>query len=327
MLSKKWIAVTIAGLFLLPVYAQEATPEASPEAMMGANSLTFESPVVGLLPEGLDYNAETGQFLVGSLTQGTIYAITPADDGTATVEPLIEDADLMATVGIQVDAASHRLLVTNSAADAFLGGAGAAGLAAYDLETGERLFLVDLAPLYESATNFANDVAVDGEGSAYVTNSFAPVLYKVTADGDASVLVEDEQLAAPFLGGNGIVFVPYGYLLVANSGTQSLLKVTLGDEISVTPVELDVPFGADGMILADDDTLYAVANREDGQMIVRVSSDDEWTTATVTELSMTTDAATSITLQDGMPFYINAYLNDYLRTEYQLIGVDALMTP
>jgi sugar lactone lactonase YvrE len=320
----KWLVIA-ASLLLVPVAAQDATQESTVEPMLLSDEITFESPVAGLSPEGIEWDATRGRFLVGSLSQGTIYSVTPNDDGTAVIEPLIEDEALVTTVGLELDKENDRLLVSNSDRTAFAGGPGGAGLAAYDLETGEQVYLVDFASVYESDNNFANDVTVDDEGNAYVTNSFAPVLYKVTPEGEASVLIEDESLGADFLGTNGIVFHPDGYLLVTNSGTQSLLKVTLGDEVTITPVELDVPFGADGMILAEDGTLYGVSNQGEQQVIVAVVSDDDWSTASVTTVGETTGAATTIALAGGVPYYINAYLNDAERTEYQIIGVAEMM--
>lgn len=317
-----------AALLVVPAFAQDATQESTVEPMMLPDEIAFVSPAPGLLPEGIEWDAAQQRFFVGSLSQGTIHSITVNDDGTAMIEPFIEDEELMSTVGLEIDETNNRLIVSNSAATAFTGGPGAAMLAAYDLETGERAYLVDLAPLYESASNFLNDVTVDEEGNAYGTNSFAPVLYKVTPDGEASILIEDELLRGAFIGSNGIVYHPDGYLLVANSGNRGLVKVMLGEDGAageISTVELDMPFGADGMILAEDGTLYAVANlTETTQSIVSVTSDDDWMSATVTDLAATTDAATTITLVDGKPYYINAYLGDMTRTDYQIVGVSAM---
>lgn len=326
---KNSVLLVASALIVLPAAAQQATPDMTEEPMMMAAPIEFEVPaeLKGLLPEGIEYDPVTGEFLFGSLTYGTIHSLVVGEDGTVTLAAAIEDEALMSTVGLEVDEASNRLLVANSSATAFFGGAGAAMLGAYDLETREQLFMVDLAALYESDTHFANDVAVDAEGNAYVTDSFAPVIFKVTPDGEASVLVEDEQLIAPGIGANGIVFNPDGYLLVSVGGSQSLVKITLGDEITVTPVELSLAFGADGMVLAEDGTLYAVANigRYD-QNIVSAVSDDDWATATVTDLGKTGGSATTITLMDDIPYYVNAYLGDTERVAYSLVPVDVTAT-
>lgn len=321
-----WL-VLAAALLIVPTLAQDATQEptaeATPDMILLPDTITFKPETPGLMPEGVVWDAEHERFLVGSLLLGTIYSVTPHEDGTADIEPFIQDKDLRSTVGLEVDAENNRLLVTNSASDAFMGGPGAAGLAAYDLDTGERAYLVDFTPLYESKSNFANDVTVDDEGNAYVTNSFAPVLYKVTPEGEASVLIEDPLLGAQFLGGNGIVYDD-GVLLVANSGTTSLLRVTLGDTVEVAPVDLDIPFGADGMILGEDGTLYGVQRgSDDKQTVVAAVSDDDWATGTVTTVVETTDAATTITMVGETPYYINAYLNGFAQQEYQIVAAKA----
>src|SRR5215213_1773212 len=94
----------------------------------------------GLDPECIEYDAAHERFLLGSLSEGTIFEVT--DDGTIT--PFIEDEDLVSSVGIEVD--GDRLLVTNSDRNVFKSATaeGKASLYAYDLETGERLFAVDL---------------------------------------------------------------------------------------------------------------------------------------------------------------------------------------
>ncbi len=334
--SKKWLVLATA-LLLVPAYAQDATQEATPDAMTTAeatmepvilaDTITFTSPVAGLQPEGVEWDADNGRFLVGSLTQGTIYSVTPHDDGTADIAPFIEDKDLKSTVGLEIDHVNNRLLVVNSGASAFGGGPGGAGLAAYDLETGERAYLVDFTSLYKSKTHFANDVAVDDEGNAYVTDTFAPVLYKVTPEGEASVLIEDKLLTNPNFGTNGIVYHPNGYLIVANSGDQALVKVTLDSKPTVTPIKLETPLGIDGMVLTtnsvftDQAAIYAIARDEkNDQYIVTLLIDEERQAAIWGFASKITGDATTITLVGDTPYYINAYLGDMSRTEYELIA-------
>jgi sugar lactone lactonase YvrE len=289
------------------------------------DEVVFTAP--GLLPEGIEYDANAGHFLVGSLSQGTISAV--ADDGAIT--PFIEDEALMSTVGIRVDEARGRLLVTNSDASAFADPtlSGRAGLLAYSLETGERLFNADLASLVttEGARFFANDVAVDEEGNAYVTNSFAPVLFRISPDGAAEVFVEDERLTADFVGMNGIVVHPGGYLLVAVTGNLSLFKIPLDDPAALTEVTLSEPFAVDGMVLAEDGSLVAVAyvgTSLEGATpgLIRVTSEDDWETADIAARLPTGGNATTVALRDGTPYYINAYLDDPAREQYEIVRAD-----
>lgn len=129
-------------------------PEAEPEAGMAESEMEAAAPMPslpdtivaergGIVPEGIEYDPENGRLLSGSLAEGSVFHWHP--DGT--LEAVVSDPDLVSSVGIQVDAAGGRLLVTNSDRAAFQGGAGQAMLGAYDLATGERQAMVDLATL------------------------------------------------------------------------------------------------------------------------------------------------------------------------------------
>lgn len=309
----KRIGLTLVGVVAMTgAMAAQDAPELPDE-------IIFE--VAGISPEGVEYDAERGYFLVGSLNQGgTIYKVMP--DGS--VEPFIENEAFQSTVGIHIDAANNRLLVPNSSAAAFINPnvPGYAALGAYDLETGEELFYVELVDVAPGARMFANDVTVDAEGNTYITNSFAPLIYKVTPEGEASVLVEDERLGAPFLGLNGIDYHPDGYLIAAVAGTGSIYKIPLEDPTALSAVEIESPLGIDGLILVDEGrSLIGVANLDDGQALVWVESEDDWATAVIRESVPTSDAATTVTWADGAAYYVNAYLNNPLRMSYELVRV------
>lgn len=285
-----------------------------------ARVIAFETPVLGWVPEGIVWDAAGGSFIVGSLLRGDLGRVFP--DGR--FEVFIHDEILLSTVGLAIDDERQRLLVTSSGADAFFGQAGAARLAAYDLITGDRLFHADLTAAGGRPRTFANDVTVAPDGTAYVTDSFAGVIYQVTPEGTASVLVDDPLLRSNFLGLNGIIYHPDGFLLVANSGEKTLLKVTLADTATIRLVDLDIPFGADGMALAEDGTLYAVARDADNrQFIAAAVSDDSWASASVQRFAETDGNATTLTLVDGAPAYVNAYLSEFLRRNYQIVQLAA----
>ena len=137
----------------------------------------------GFIPEGIEYDPTNGRILTGSLSEGSIFQIQP--DGR--VSTVISDPDLVSSVGIEVDAQRNRLLVANSDRAVFEGvGTGQAMLGVYDLSTGNRIEMLDLASTIEGAPadmgHFANDVAVAADGTAYVTDTFAGVIYRVDSD-------------------------------------------------------------------------------------------------------------------------------------------------
>lgn len=312
----------LSGLVARPIFAQETTepPTALPD------QVTFEA--AGLLPEGVEWDGRHERFVVGSLAQGTIHLV--ADDGTLT--PFIEDEALIASVGLEVDEFNGRLLVAVGEASVFFNPAaqGLAGVAAYDLLTGERLFYTDLGALLPEGRHFANDLALDTLGNVYITDSFSPVIYIVDINGSADILVEDDRFGSDFIGLNGIEYVPgadgvIGFLLVGVTGSAALYKVPLEAPEEITPVELRdadgevVTFAIDGMALLPDGRLAAVANYEERQEIVLIRSDDEFMTATLDARLETTDAATTLAIRDEQVYFINAYLGNPLQATYEIV--------
>jgi sugar lactone lactonase YvrE len=218
-----------------------------------------------LFPEGLEYDEGSERFLLGSLTEGTIHQV--ADDGR--LGPFIEDDEFLMTAGIEIDHVNNRLLVAHFSRYERQG-----MLGSYDLETGQRIFMVDLSDLHPNAKIVANDVAVDTNGIAYVTDTDAPVIYRVDMEGKASVFIEDES----FVSLNGIVAHPDGYLILGAS-PNLLLKIPL-QEPEVIQVELadDIEFEiTDGMILDPDGSLIMVTFPN--SVIYRLRSDDNWASA------------------------------------------------
>ena len=285
---------------------------ALPGVALAQDTSTLPDEVVvereGFFPEGIEWDSVRGRFLLSSIGEGTIFAVQ--DDGSVT--PFIEDEDLMSTIGIHIDAANDRLLVCNNNFAVTQGEVPEgpqAMLMAYDLETGERLFAADLTDLGPGDLHFANDVTVDEEGNAYVTDSFDPVIYKVDPEGSASVLVEDERFAAEGFGLNGIDYHLNGFLLVAKSSDGILFKVPVAEPANVTEVTLDQPImGADGVVLAENGTLYIVSGSL--QQVSHLASEDEWETATTIETAPTSQPATTAALREGEVYVIFAHLSD-----------------
>ncbi|MBX3064185.1 MAG: hypothetical protein KF726_14505 [Anaerolineae bacterium] len=185
----------------------------------GQETITLSD--ASIIPESITINPATGNYLVGSLTTGTIYEV--AADGTTT--PFIQDSELTTSSGITV--ADGKLFVVSSGLGSMIGrfrggqggGAGQGGfqgtppadftpptggggffgnlnssiyLFVFDLNTKARLFKIDLTNVAPSTgalnIRFANDVAVDAQGNAYVTDSIAGAVYRVDPSGNPAYL-------------------------------------------------------------------------------------------------------------------------------------------
>ncbi len=283
--------------------AQDATPEATAEMLEpGPDVILVDKP--GLMPEGIEYDSERDALLIGSVTQGTIHAV--ALDGTLT--PLASSDNLTSSAGIEVDEANNRLL-----AAANVGNREGAALGIYDLETGEELAFVDLtAAAPDAGGYFANDVAVDDAGNAYVTDSAAGVIYQVDREGNASVFLEDASFRGQFVI-NGIVYHPNGYLLASRA--NGYVKIPVDDPASFTAVEMPDAVGADGMILLDDTTLITVYRGR----VLRIESADNFATAAITgEFSA---PGTTVAARGDEVYLVNANFNNPQAESYPLTKV------
>ncbi|MEO3875688.1 SMP-30/gluconolactonase/LRE family protein [Nonomuraea sp. B12E4] len=217
-----------------------------------------------LHPEGVVYDPERKAFLVSSMRHGTVSIVRP--DGS--VKTLVHDPKLISAVGIQIDSARQRLFVANADDGASVQSSPAtqkhvAGLGVYDLRTGKRVRYVDLAATTGGAkeNHFGNDIAVAPDGTAYVTDSFAPVIYRVGTDGRASVFLRDDRLGGSDFAANGIAWQD-GNLIVAKTNDGTLWRVSAKDPSSLRRVPLDRPLtGADGIALRRDGSLLVVRNR------------------------------------------------------------------
>jgi sugar lactone lactonase YvrE len=288
-------ALQATAVATLPATATAAATTAS------ANDSVTDRVVAqmeGLFPEGVEYDAKNSRFLVSSTTKGTVYTIG-ADGRTI---PLVEDARIPSSLGLEVDEANERLFVVAHDYDkkAFLG--------IYNATTGQNTAWVDLATLTpRAAKRFPNDVTVDQNGVAYVTDSWVGAIYRVAPGGQASIFLQDDSFATDFAL-NGIAYNAAGNYLVAvlNPG---LIKIPLDNPKSFTTVVVAGALGnQDGIVFLNDTTLAIVANQQG--KVIRVESNDNFVTAKVTgEFATGNVFPTTVAARDGAAYVLYSYLN------------------
>ncbi|WP_324672742.1 hypothetical protein [Hymenobacter sp. GOD-10R] len=238
----------------------------------------------GVFPEGVQYDELNQHFLVSSRRLGRIGAVE--DDGTYTV--FGDDSRLISTIGLNIDPVRHRLLaaVSDNGSNATRTSPATlnklAALAIFNSNNGNLVSYVNLSALRPDQRHFANDIAVDIEGNAYVTDSFSPIIYKVDTQGNASIFLEDAQLgAATGFGLNGIVYHPDGYLIAAKTTEGVLFKIPINAPKNFTRVTSNQSVvGADGLLLLNAKTLLLVSGSQ--STVLRLSSNDSWATANAT---------------------------------------------
>lgn len=121
----------------------------------------------------------------------------------------------------------------------------------FDLATGAAL----KTHTVEGAT-FLNGIGVAEDGTVYASNSRDPKkIYKVTADGTASVFAEGAPLATP----NGVAIDNDGNIVVVNIGDNAVLTFNPAGELIGT--ERSFEGGNDGVVITEDGTKYVSSVR------------------------------------------------------------------
>lgn len=162
----------------------------------------------------------------------------------------------------------------------------------------------------------SDDVAVDSEGNAYVTDCAGSFIWKVGVDGKflstiKSPLFTPKEWYKAIVGLNGIVYHPDGYLIVIHTFSGNLFKIDIskGDEVKqIKIVEGSLKFG-DGLELLSP-TQLVVAGNPSGRL---VESTDGWETASVVGKFSGPKhrLATAATVKDG-----KVYLNHMVAMGY-----------
>jgi sugar lactone lactonase YvrE len=269
-------------------------------------------------PEGVEYDKSDQTFLLSSLNAGPIIKVNP--DGTykpfTTGEPYP-----MSTAGLHIDYKNNRLLVAafngTELFDQDPATKGVSNLRIYNLKTGAMEKDINLSSLVPDApAYFANDVAVDNEGNAYVTDWYAGVVYKVDMNGTTSVFWKNET-GIPS-GTNGIDFHPDGYLLVslvsvnekglyANYG---LVKIPVNKPKSAKLVEIsNAGFtGFDGMVIKENGNVVGVTNNgttPGGNTLIELSSKNNWESAKVINSKPMAASTTVAVTEESENYVIN----------------------
>lgn len=234
-----------------------------------------------LYPEGIAYSKKQDVFFVSSLHYGKIGKVTRKGVYTE----FITDKDLVSTIGIHANEKANLLYVcvsdpgvsvkTDKATQMKL-----AKLIAFDLTTGKRKFIADLGSLNTTGNNFANDVDFDSQGNCYVTNSASPIIYKITKTGKGSIFATSDNWKKEGFNLNGIVVHPNEYLLVAQSNTGELYKVSIKNPTQITKINSEIMLGADGIFLNGKNELMVISNATK-QVFQLKSTDDFASTKTI----------------------------------------------
>ncbi|KAI9138712.1 hypothetical protein BKA69DRAFT_1040708 [Paraphysoderma sedebokerense] len=199
--------------------------------------IKFNAP--NLFPETIEFDGK--DFLLSSITQSVISKLT--FDGK--ISTFINDTSVLgnSSFGMEIDSRNGRLLVTYSDFTGATSGKPSpfVGLGAYNLKTGDKIYLADLSNV-GPGTHMSNDVTVDKEGNAYVTDNVQGLVWKVSKDGSKSeVFANDPILKAGVdfspsplaLNVEGIEYHPDNFLIIGNFGAKKLFKIDIETRKSI----------------------------------------------------------------------------------------------
>ena len=273
-----------------------------------AQNIAFNSNE--LYPEGIAYSKKQDVFFVSSLHYGKIGKVSRK----GIYSEFITDNDLVSTIGIHANEKANLLYVCVSDPGVSVNTAKEnqmklAKLIAYDLTSGKRKFVADLGELNKDGGNFANDVDFDKLGNCYVTNSASPIIHKVTPKGIATIFATSENWKKEGFNLNGIVVHPNGYLIVAQSNTGELYKVSIKNPKEIIKISSDVMLGADGIFLNGKNELLVISNST--KQVFKLNSTDDFASTNVLKTAPTemTFPTTGIFV-DKKYYVLNAKLDE-----------------
>jgi len=123
----------------------------------------------------------------------------------------------------------------------------------FDLASGQPLEAFSVA---EAGASMLNGIGVTEDGTIYASNTRDPQrVYRITADGDASVFIDGSPLMAP----NGVAIDNDGNIVVINIGNNHVMTFAPSGELLQT--EYAVEAGNDGVIVTEDGTKYVSSVR------------------------------------------------------------------
>lgn len=223
-------------------------------------------------PESVTVDQSSGTFYVGSVKEGTIYKGKIARPILEVFSPGGADGRSIAT---GMFFANNRLVVVGRQTGLIF---------VYDTKTGRLISKLDNG--LRSGQTFLNDTTFATDGSAYVTDSVNPVLYRVAPTGTGQYELQEflkfegtpvTYVNAPGAEGinvNGIVATADGrYLIIGKRNENRLFRVDLKSR-EIVPVNmaggmLNTP---DGLFL-EGNTLYVAQNLPKSIAVVKLSSD------------------------------------------------------
>lgn len=271
-------------------------------AMLEPLSERYELSSPDSVPEGVAFDPRERAFYATSLQGGGIVRIDAEGRESA-----FHAADNRAQVGgTKVDVERRRLWACAQSVDG-----GDSRVWVFDLASAELTMEFFLGAITANAS--CNDLVLDSDGVAYVTDPANPFLYRLDpTTGTGAIFATNalfNDITGAGLGLNGIAFSPDGNaLIVGVFFPASLLRVSLPNGDAVAPIALsgDALPSPDGLAVLNGD-LYAVS----GDSVSRIRPDPDFTTGKVTNVAQESGLSTA-TIAESQLYVIKSDVVNYV---------------
>ena len=290
------VIVALAG----PATASSADPghgKAGGEAKAAERLFTLQPDPAGN-PEGVAFDQQSKAFFVSSTADGAIYRGTL---DSSTVSPFISGAAGKAAVGLKVQGGKL-----------YVAGGPTGSITVYDLATRQVV-----AQFQTGTGGFLNDLVVTGRGDVFVTDSFRPVLWHVTAEqvsagsGTPQALDVSEIPFEPSgqFNLNGIVSRGSHRLVVVDTNSGKLFRIELDADLSsiraIDEIQGATVLGGDGLLL-DRGRLVVVQGSPAQLSFLKLRAGARRATLERTQTSDKLRGPSTVDRADGLYLVVNA---------------------
>jgi sugar lactone lactonase YvrE len=194
-------------------------------APVARSSVRLTIPDTMFHAEGAAYDARTGRWFVGSVTQRRIVSV--GRDGNVSEFAAPAAGGLAGVFGMAVDSARRTLWVATTALPRMAGftaaDSGRVGVFGFDLETGRVRRSVWMRRDSSTAHTFG-DVAVAPNGDVYVSDSQSPWIHRLAAGADSLVAFVTHPL---FRSLQGMALSPDGGTMFVADYSHGLMRIDL----------------------------------------------------------------------------------------------------
>jgi hypothetical protein len=227
----------------------------------------FTLPERDLLVEGVAYDTREGAFYVSAVHRRKIVRMTP--DGRFSDFAALDGPE-GTPLGLRVDPVRRALWVATAAMPQMRGfspaDSGVSAVVRYDLDTGTRTGRYPVPA--DGRAHVLGDLILSRTGEVYVSDSRAPVIYRLRPGGEAlEPLVESPLLASA----QGLALTPDGRTLFVADYARGILRVDpASGTIAVVPAaETVAPLGIDGLYWVNG-ALVGIQNGVTPHRVVRL---------------------------------------------------------